>query len=308
MLPPAILLGPQRRRPRVREAVAMVAEGNGAIACVTAGWEEREGETDELFQHLGRPAVDLAIWRRVEEILERDQELLAAMRGRHDALRTVQQLYRMRLSGLMDAARGLFRLDGALAGPERDGAIAMLRQLDREHEERVASIHAEFDQRFRPAERDSVRRHRRKIERTLEQAACVCIAGGHVGALLHRMRLFGLHRSLERLPVVAWSAGAMVLCERIVLFHDDPPQGQADAEVMERGFGRVEGVVALPHARRRLRLDDALRVSLMARRFEPWRCVTLDEDCSVRWDGARWTPSGQARELGADGALSEMRP
>ena len=64
----------------------------------------------------------------------------------------------------------------------------------------------------------------------------------------HRMRLFRLSNSLLDKPVIAWSAGAMVLGERIVLFHDTPPQGSAWAEVMEQGFGLLPDLVPRPHA------------------------------------------------------------
>ena len=63
----------------------------------------------------------------------------------------------------------------------------------------------------------------------------------------------------DELPVVAWSAGAMALTSKVVLFHDYAPRGSHEAEVFDRGLGRVPGVIALPHARRRLRLEDRAR-------------------------------------------------
>lgn len=303
------LLGPQRHRPIVAPAVAAItADVPGPIACITAGWEEREAEHQELFQHLQRPAVNLAIWQRVESIFERDAELLAAMRLRHDTLRKVQELYRLRLSGLMDACRALLRRQGDLhlLEPERQGAITMLQALDREHELRVADIHEEFEARWRPAQRQHVAAQRRELAALIGEASCVCIAGGHVGVLLHRLRLFDLPKLLQDKSVVAWSAGAMVLAERIVLFHDDPPQGAADAEVMEQGFGLVPGVVPLPHARRRLHLHDELRVMLMARRFLPGLCVALDDLCRLEWDGRRLQALPGTQQLAADGCLRQV--
>ena len=46
--------------------------------------------------------------------------------------------------------------------------------------------------------------------------------------------------------VVAWSAGAMALTERVVLFHDFVPHGVAQTEVYGAGIGVVPGVVAAP--------------------------------------------------------------
>ena len=83
----------------------------------------------------------------------------------------------------------------------------------------------------------------------------LAVAGGHVGILLRCLRLFAVVPRPE-LPVVAWSAGAMAMTERVVLYNDRGPQGVQGAEVWDRGTGRVRDVVAMPHARRRLRLDD----------------------------------------------------
>ena len=124
MLSSVILLGPQRHVRIVRAAIeTLVPEHrSGPIAAVTAGWEEREAEDQELRQHVARPFVNLGVWARVERIFEQDQELLAAMRQRHDTLRSLQELYRLRLSGLMDATHELFRRvgDENLLAPERE--------------------------------------------------------------------------------------------------------------------------------------------------------------------------------------------
>ena len=89
----------------------------------------------------------------------------------------------------------------------------------------------------------------------------------------------------DSLPVIAWSAGAMALTSRVVLFHDFAPHGSHEAEVYDRGLGRVPGVVALPHARRRLRLDDRARSAVLARRFAEHRLLLLDDGTSAVFDG-----------------------
>jgi hypothetical protein len=48
-----------------------------------------------------------------------------------------------------------------------------------------------------------------------------------VAVLVNRLRLFGLGDLVADKTVFAWSAGAMAVSERVVLFHDDPPQGTA---------------------------------------------------------------------------------
>jgi hypothetical protein len=308
MLPRAILLGPQRHQKTVAAAVEATAKGSGPVAMVSAGWEERESEDDEFKEHVGRRVVNLRVYQRVEQILADDQELLAAMRQRHETLRKVQELYRLRLSGLMAAARALLLRSGeaALLDPERQGAVAMLQRLDSEHVQRVAAIHAEFAARVRPETRTSVQQQRQALAAELGPCSCLCIAGGHVAVLFHRLALFDLLGLVGAMPVVAWSAGAMVLSPRIVLFHDDPPQGAADAEVMEAGFGALPGIVALPNASRRLRLQDEANVQLMARRFQPDLCVALDPGARLDWDGRSWSAPAATQHLDAGGRLTEL--
>jgi hypothetical protein len=304
-----ILLGPQRHVRLVADAVASVAGDDRApVALVSAGWEEREAEDQEFREHVQRPVVNLAVWARVERIFEHDRELLAALRERHDTLRRVQELYRLRLLGAIEPVRELLRRHGKepwlLA--ERHDALVMLQGLDSQHMARVAQIHGEFEELWRPAERAAVQRERRELQRQLQGVSCLCIAGGHIAVLLHRLRLFdvlGLHG--ER-PVIAWSAGAMALCERIVLFHDTPPQGSSCAEVMEAGFARAPAVVALPHAKQRLDVADDRNVQLFARRFAPSMCVLLDEGARLDWDGERWSARPQTRRLAEDGWLVEV--
>ncbi|MBK8098294.1 MAG: Type 1 glutamine amidotransferase-like domain-containing protein [Planctomycetes bacterium] len=310
MLARAILLGPQRHVPMVKPAVDFLAppHDGAPIAVVTAGWEEREAEDQEFKDHMQRPVQNLEIWRRVEQIFERDPELLTAMRTRHDTLRKVQELYRLRLVGLMDAARALLRRigDSALLEPERQGALEMVQKLDRDHVARVAAIHEEFEARWHPADRREVIAQRQQIAALVEVAPCVCIAGGHVAVLLHRLRLFDLLALIGRRPVVAWSAGAMILLPRIVLFHDDPPQGSADPEVMEAGLAALPGLVVFPHARRRLKVHDQRNAQLMARRFEPDVCALLDEGSRLDFDGTRWSAPAGTLKLTDAGRLQEV--
>ena len=118
-----------------------------------------------------------------------------------------------------------------------------------------------------------------------------------------RLRLFDLGPRLADLPIIAWSAGAMVVASRIVLFHDSPPQGRGNAEVLEGGLGLFPGVVPLPHARRRLNLQDPGRITVFARRFAPATCVALDERCFLHFDGPRWSAGANTFQLRTDGHL-----
>jgi hypothetical protein len=66
--------------------------------------------------------------------------------------------------------------------------------------------------------------------------------------------------------------------------------------------------VPLPHARRRLRLDDRERVSRTATRFAPDLCVALDDGSGIEWMGSRWASWPGTRLLREDGAVTEMEP
>jgi hypothetical protein len=93
----------------------------------------------------------------------------------------------------------------------------------------------------------------------------------------------------------------MAMTRTVVLFNDFV-QSNGAAEVWDRGLARVENVVALPHARRRIHLDDRVRMQVFVRRFEGSACLLLDDGAKVAVgpDGA--LPPG-ARVIRADGTV-----
>ena len=297
---PVVLLGPQRHNPSLIEAIDALGI-RGPIAAITAGWEEREDEDDELAAHLRGRAVNLRVFARVDVIYQRDPELHRALLRRYETIRKLRDLYRLRLDHALATVRELAETHAApaLLEPEIEHALAVVRDLDRHYLGRVAEIHARFLRRWSPAERDLVARQREEVAAVLRNVEALCVAGGHVGVLLNRMRLLGLPELAGDLPIVAWSGGAMVLGERVVLFHDGPPQGAGNAEVFEPGLGAYRGVVPLPHARRRLRLDDPVRMALFARRFAPDRCVAMLAGSSLARANGAWTANAHAPTLEA---------
>lgn len=281
------LLGPQRLQPTLVEHVDRRGI-EGPIAAVTAGWQEREAEDDELRAHLGREIRNLMLHQRSEQVFAEDRDLFQAHRERQDGLRELQRLYRYRLDFVLEPARELLRRDDApdtLLEAERADAIEAVRRLDTHHLARIRQVHARYEAEHLPLDRPVLRRHRDELRRLLDGVAAVAIAGGHVAVLLNRLRLFGLVELIGDLPIFAWSAGAMALSERIVLFHDTPPQGMGNPEVLDIGLELFPDVVALPHAARRLCLGDPARVAILARRFAPAVCVPLDGEAALIWDG-----------------------
>ena len=307
-MPGVTLLGPQRRNPNLVESVDRLGI-DGRVAAITAGWQERELEDDELRAHLRRPVVNLRLHWRSEQAFEADPDLFKAHRARQDRLRALQRIYRYRLDFFLEPARELLRRTGdpTVLDPARDSAIEAIRRLDQEQLEQIREVHREFERRHAPRQRPSVMQHRMEIADILGGCAAVAIAGGHVAVLINRMRIFGVDELFADLPIFAWSAGAMALSERIVLFHDSPPQGAGNPEVLDEGLCRFRGLVPLPHAETRLRLEDPARVELFARRFAPAICVPLHGDAHLDWDGEAWIPGGGARRLTEDGRVVAMK-
>ncbi|MEM7482170.1 MAG: hypothetical protein AAF481_13420 [Acidobacteriota bacterium] len=299
-----VLLGPQRFEPSLRREVDSLGI-SGRIAAVTAGWQEREGEDAELRDHLGRRVVNLRLHYRAEQVFAADEALFAALRRRQNRLKELQKLYRLRLDATLGAARELLRRkdEPEVVEPEQAAAIEALRDLDTHLQNRVRETHRQFEDERRGEVSEALEEHRAEILEELTDCEALAIAGGHVAVLLNRLRLFDVLPEVGERPMFAWSAGAMVLAERIVLFHDSPPQGAGNAEVLESGFGLLPDILPLPHAARRLRLADPLRVALFSRRFAPLRATTLDAGARLVVRDGRWVESQGVRVLYPSGAV-----
>jgi hypothetical protein len=307
-MPDIVLLGPQRQHPNVASALKRLG-AEGPVATVTCGWQEAEGEeAEELRSHLDQPIIDLTLHQRGDDVFHKDPEFFAAYRERQDELRQLQELYRIRLSHALAAARELMRRSGndRLLEPERAAAIENLRALDEHHLRRLREIHERFASEWRPDQRQAVASHRRELAKNLDDASGLVIAGGHVAVLLYRLKLFNLAPLIGNKPVVAWSAGAMALSERIVLFHDSPPQGRDNPEVLDYGLGLVKDVTPFPNASRRLRLQDRGRVALLARRFAPDASVALDEGAELYYQDSQWSARPGTLQLSLSGGLLEF--
>ena len=112
-------------------------------------------------------------------------------------------------------------------------------------------------------------------------------------------------------PVFAWSGGAMAVCDRVVLFHDDPPQGPGASEVLDHGLGLVPDLVSLPQPEERLQLESTDRVRILAQRFAPALCLALPSRSSVVFQKGRFLrPDGviELREDGSHGPFSPLVP
>jgi hypothetical protein len=308
-MPQRILLGPQRPVTNLGAAIVDAALPDGPLAVISAGWQEAEGDIDDIRTVVQRPLVDLRLYQRAEELFAASRELLLAYRARQDELQALQRLYRLRLRRLLSAARQMLRArgDATLIDAEQRHAIAQLRALDRHHMRRVCGVHRQFDAAFDIATHDLLSHHNSQMSALLGDVETVLITGGNVAVLLNRLRLFGLDVLLAGKNLVAWSAGAMALNDRIVLFHDNPPQGRRNPELFGPGLGLVNRHVLFPDARTRLRTSDRVRMQLLCRRFAPAVCITLDSGASLRFVDGELAGADGARRVSDTGRLRKVK-
>lgn len=300
-----VLCGAQHAEPSLTRVLRELGV-TGPVALVTAGWQEREGEPGVVADP-GVPVVELALHRRGDEVFARDAELAAAYKARQLRLKLMQDFYRVRLDHAAQAARAVAvrHADPDLIAEEWVASLAVIRQIDGDHLERCRAVHARFEATQQPRQHPALARHLEELRRLIEPTDAVVIAGGHVAVLLNRLRLFELAELAGPRPIVAWSAGAMALTERVVLFHEDPPHGQAISEVLDAGLGLARDVVVLPEPRLRLDLDDATRVGELAQRYAPAACIALDHGAQLWVDAGRVVRGVGAHRLDPSGTVEQ---
>lgn len=299
-----ILLGPQRFAVTVPATVRSLGV-EGPIAMINAGWEERESDDAELAGHLDGRGVNLRLHQRGAQLLGVDHALRAAVlehRARHEELRA---FYRLRLQSTYDALLAVRHRTSRRGGGDSAqlAAVLALRDVDDWYSYEVARITRETAASEAVTGSAGLARHRAEVVETLASASAVVIAGGHVGILMEALHLFAVELPAE-LPVVAWSAGAMAVCDPIVLFHDFTPHGITADEVHDRGLGRLTGIIAFPHAKRRMRLDDPGRMAALTDRFPNHTLVPLDDGTIVRFANATSAPPEGTRIFGPDGVVT----
>ena len=296
-----VLLGPQGTTPDVASAIAEL-DIRGRVALIRAGYQEREADDAEMIATLGVPAVNLGLHGRSVEVFRDDTEFTTAYQARQHRLRHIQAFYRVRLDKIEDAAKtvSVRYVDPELLEQEEKVSVDQFRHIDADHIERCNDLRAAFVARWQFLDRPAIARHRAELRRELETCEAIVIAGGHVASLLNRLALFDVIGLAAGKPIIAWSAGAMVLTDRIVLFHDFPPYGSDIAQVLDAGFGLVPKLVVLPDPRRRVNLDAQAGIQRFARRLAPATCVAMDHGARIVFEngkiaravGARLTTSG----------------
>ncbi|MGY6554236.1 MAG: Type 1 glutamine amidotransferase-like domain-containing protein [Wenzhouxiangella sp.] len=301
------VLGPQYRQPNLAAALRARDLG-GPMLAITAGWQEREGELGDLSAHVGQPVAELGLYGLAEQVFEADPELAKAHRERQHRLQAMRDLYLLRLHHAKATLRALFDHQGKpqQVAAARRQALNALRRLDREHLRAVDRVHREHERDWHPDHRPALAEAIRQLEQKLAAAQVVLIAGGHVAVLMNRLRLFAAPRWLAGKHIVAWSAGAMVLGEAIALFHDHPPQGAGNVEVFDSGLGLLPQLQLFPDGERRLDLHRPARVVLLARRFAPKQCLSLDPGACLHFCPGQPPVALGVRRLERDGTVRSL--
>ena len=303
-----VLLGPQRFR-MTAGTVARGVAPEGTVATVTAGWRDREKDDAELDQVLGGRSRNLHLFTRLGHVVRHDRTFASAASAYNRAVDEASELYTLRLQHSLDAVyaisrRGSRSARGDLVDSSLRAGLQSVRDIDAWFLWVLAELEGELRADGGVDTSDVIAQHRTEIAEILSGASLLAIAGGHVAYLSRCLRLFAVEPP-SHLPVMGWSAGAMVLTDLIVLYNDRGPEGVRPSEVWDRGLGRVHGVVAMPHARRRLQLDDTDRNTVLAHRYAPARVVLLDDGGKVViGDDGALPPD--ARVITAEGRVSTV--
>ncbi len=300
------MLGPERPAP-VLPAVLDRLGVRGPVALVSAGWRFDEARDEPLREALGRPVRNLALYERFRMLEREVPDLSGAYSAKQSALRAAKAQYRNAIVHAHHASAELWEARRDPACPWFRESVRHLQAVDALFLAEADRLHADFGGDERPLEDPRVRAQLAEIDAELAECEAVLIAGGHVGVLRNRLAFYHLGERLAGKHVVAWSAGAMCLTERILLFHDGTTFGGGTAEFLDRGLGVVKDVVYLPHARQRLELDNPTLVGLLARRLEPARAIGL-QNGGVLVDGRHGTGAEDASfVLRADGTVRTLR-
>ena len=304
-----LLLGPQRPVINLGVAVKKAGIPQGPMAVISAGWQEAEGDIVDIFAQVQRPLHDLGIYQKAEQLTAAYPKFAQAYRQRQDNLKDLQRLYRLRCKQLMIATRATLRAEAnpEILEAEQHHAMGQVRELDRHHLRSIQAIHCEYNQTFNGLTDGELDAFGAQTVARLADCESILITGGNVMVLLNRLNMFGLTNKLADKHLVAWSAGAMVLSDTLVLFHDETPLGRRDPEVVSRGCGVIPGYVFLPDAKHRLKESDTVRTRLMSRRFAPARCVTLNNGAGLLFEGGTLKIADQVKLMTRDGTFEELQ-
>lgn len=295
------ILGPERPDgvlPQILEKHGIT----GPVALISAGWRYDEARDEPLRAAIPQEVRNLRLYERFR-VLERDaSDLMSRYTAKQDAIRRMKERYHLRVQAAVQCANTMLREFDDPADPWFAQAIRHLQEIDELFLTEARALHDRFDAEVRPGEHPMVRRDREAVRAELEGCAALLVAGGHVGVLRNRCTFFDLGPRLTERPLYAWSGGAMMMTERILLYHDHTAYGPGTAEFLDHGFGLLRSTVLLPHARERLDLANKINVTVLAHRLAPRKAVGLQN--GAVFEAGRYTgKAGAALVLKLDGSV-----
>ncbi len=303
-----LILGPQRPKLILGREMRKYELDRGKIVVISAGWQAAEGDIEGIRGEVEQPVDDLQLYQHCEAVFAKDPELHAAYRQRLETLTELQHHYRLRLKQHNIAVRQTLRATGSpdVLVEERHHAMEQLRALDLHHRSQMNAAQARFDREFNVITSPALATHTKAVHEQLAEADTVIITGGNLLVLINRLRLLGLKSLLAGKNIVAWSAGAMMLGDVVVLFHDRMPQGLRDAEVIDEGLALLSNSYVMPDAKNRLRIGNKLRMSAMSRRFEPAVGYQLNSGSMALFEGGKLIDSQAVRYSSGTGIIERV--
>ncbi len=143
-----VLLGPQRFRTTVGAVIRTVAP-EGAVATVTAGWQDRESDTGELDATLEGRGRHLNLYGRLVDVLDSDERFAAAALAHRDAVDELAGIYSLRLQRALDSVytvqRRTVRTD--LAALALADGVRVVQSIDQWYLDAVDQLHGELQSR-----------------------------------------------------------------------------------------------------------------------------------------------------------------
>lgn len=284
------ILGPQSSIPNLPKTINRFVP-TGPLGLISAGWRHSEGEFSALSRELSREIKHLPLYQWFDELGNKEPTLAARSKERQKQIKAYKAAYRLQLHSALGLWSRLQELEEDLPNiyaPDVLDGCKFVKQIDNRAIERLNDIRAQFSDLETPWKHPSVHDYYSQIKESLQGCSGLLIAGGHVALLRNRMYFFGLHQLIQEFlaegkPVFAWSAGAMAITSRIILYYDDPPFGKGIPEVLDTGIGNIPQMIFLPHAQTRLRLNNTKRCQQFAMRFAPDICLTLEPGALLAW-------------------------
>jgi peptidase E len=298
------IMGPQRPTPNLPEVLEERLP-DGPLCVISSGWRHDEEDLEALQADLKRDLLPIPLYRWFDSLGSKEPELAKQHADRQRMIRRFKKMYRMHLHTLLDLWTRTqdFKDESTAAffGSEEKFACQSVQSIDRHALERLDGLRNLFPELSTPWTHPSALPYFQEIRERLDRSSGLLITGGHVAILRNRMFFFGLQKLLADFiakgkPIFSWSAGAMALAEKIVLFYDDPPEGEGHAELLDSGLGFLPAIF-LPHAAERLDLGDRERISRFSRRFAPDTCIALESGALLSYDGKSFQDLGPAKSV-----------